>query len=419
MKAGKIGSCLVMLNGILMALLWQYVLGPRMRTSAWLEGECSSRGGGGFEHACLGQQGVFRVSLALVAFYGLCALGCRLSKMWHNALWSLKMVLLLVPLMIAVVFIPARIVEGYVWVARVGAAIFVILQMVVIVDLAYAVNDWFVAQSNAAGYSSYGDDEGLFASCGSLDDALSNLLYISLFLFAVALTGIVLLFVYFSACPVTTAFIAMTLVLCVGATATQLVFSDNGNLLTSASVSAYAVYVAYVAISRIPNDRCNPLHHDRDILGIVVGLVLALVSLAWTTHSTSAAVADLLEGGDLSTPGDMTRELVPRASKDDDDDDDDEESGSSSIIPPAPIECLDGGDIENTRFNLALALVAMYVACSLTNWGTWPEAEANASEPLAGKVNSWLNIAAQWVMFLIYFWTLLAPMLFPDRDFSS
>lgn len=409
---------LVMLNGIGIALLIQYVFGPHIRTHAWLDGECSSRGGGGYRKACLAQQGVFRMCIALVAFYVICAIGCRMSRMFHNSMWMLKVALLFAPITIGAMFLPSEIIEGFVWVARGGAAIFIVLQMVVIVDFAYAVNDWFVAQSNAQDSLSYGGqgDGGFFEnmfSCGELDEALTTLLVISLFLLAAATTGIVLLFVFYSACPVTTAFIAMTLVLCVAATATQL-YSENGNLLTSSSVSAYAVFVAYTAVSRIPNDRCNPFLRKNDIVGITIGLGLALLSLAWTTHSTGSAVADIL--GD-SSDNPMNRELV--GSVDDDDDDPESQRKSSGAMPPAPIECLDGGDTENTRFNLSLALVAMYVGCQLTSWGTWTDGVENTiSSPLAGSVASWMNIAAEMVMFCIYFWTLIAPWLFPDRDFA-
>ena len=61
----------------------------------------------------------------------------------------------------------------------------------------------------------------------------------SVFLFAAALVGIVLLFVYFDGCGVNSALISITLVLCVVVTATQLLISRDGNLLSSAVVCAY------------------------------------------------------------------------------------------------------------------------------------------------------------------------------------
>lgn len=33
-------------------------------------------------------------------------------------------------------------------------------------------------------------------------------------------------------------------------------------------------------------------------------------------------------------------------------------------------------------------------------------------------VSMWVKIVAQWLTILLFFWTLVAPKLFPDRDFS-
>ena len=64
LSAGKVGSVLVMVYGVVLSLLLQYALGPRVTLGAWLDGECSEHGQK-FEKECLAQSGVFRVSLAL------------------------------------------------------------------------------------------------------------------------------------------------------------------------------------------------------------------------------------------------------------------------------------------------------------------------------------------------------------------
>ena len=68
-----------------------------------------------------------------------------------------------------------------------------------------------------------------------------------------------------------------------------------------------------------------------------------------------------------------------------------------------------------------MALIAMYFGMVLTNWGTteWTGGDDDdASSPEAGRVAMWLNISAQWVMFGLYIWTLVAPIVCPDRDFA-
>jgi len=298
---GKVGSLLVVIYSVVVSFIFQYGVGDKMaHFDRWTAGGCE-------DEACLGQQGVFRVNLATVAFFLSNWVGCRLAKRYHDGLWIVKVVVYF-GYVAAALFLPAEVVAGYVWVARGGAALFAVLQMVVIIDLAYQVNDWMVEQSDAGSW-------GAPTTCG-LDDNLMMLLGFAGTLFAAALAGIVCLFIFFGECPATTAFVAMTLVLCVAVTATQLVFSENGNLLTSAAVCAYGVFVAYVAVSRDPKDRCNPqLHrHGTDWVAIVIGLGLAFVSLVWTTQASSDSVGELLDGGD---PQGLGAELVSTKDADD------------------------------------------------------------------------------------------------------
>ena len=69
------------------------------------------------------------------------------------------------------------------------------------------------------------------------------------------------------------------------------------------------------------------------------------------------------------------------------------------------------------KLNIVLVLVVCWFSVSLTGWGT-VESSGNAANPDTGKVSMWMIIVSQWVTLGIYLWTLLAPRLFPDRDFS-
>ncbi|KAJ1445610.1 serine incorporator/TMS membrane protein [Pelagophyceae sp. CCMP2097] len=411
-SAGKVGSMLVMLYGLFVALLFQYALGPKMTLKLWVDGECSAHGQK-FQGKCLEQQAVFRVSLALAVFFGTMGLGCLCSRRFHNALWAVKVSLVFGGSLLAALFVPSEIIVGYVWVARGGGAIFVVLQMVVIIDMAYAVNDWLVERSNA--------DPHATSECGgcgaSLDDSLAFLLGLALFLFAAALVGVVLMFVFFPGCATTTAFVAMTLVLCAGVTTLQLTLAQDGNLLTSAAVTAYAVFVAYTAVSHNPNEECRSIrgHAGRDDwVGVVLGLGLAVGSVVWTTYSSGGAVAGLLHSGAAAQPseGTLGHELISTSEPGRDEED------SEKHPREPPIECLDGGDREGVRFNVAFALAAMYLGCVLTDWGTWSFEGGDVRAPLAGAASMWLNIAAQWVLLLLYTWSMVAPMIFSDREFS-
>ena len=64
-----------------------------------------------------------------------------------------------------------------------------------------------------------------------------------------------------------------------------------------------------------------------------------------------------------------------------------------------------------------LAFVTYQVGTSLTEWGS-VSVEGDIANPESGDVNMWMIIVSQWVTFGLYSWTLVAPLLFPDREFS-
>ena len=191
------------------------------------------------------------------------------------------------------------------------------------------------------------------------------------------------------------------MVFCVATTTTQLVFSESGNLLTSSAVCAYGTWLAYSAIARNPSSDCVARYVIKN-QGVTtwVGLVVAFLSLIWMAKAAE-------DVGNTIDP-ELGVELVPS--------DDEEKNEDKSEAPPAPIDCLDGGDRAGATFNLIMALAACYVACTVANWGASTHQAEGVDKPLAGTASMWMQVASQWVMFLTYEWTLVAPLVFPDRD---
>lgn len=66
-------------------------------------------------------------------------------------------------------------------------------------------------------------------------------------------------------------------------------------------------------------------------------------------------------------------------------------------------------------FHLIFALASMYIAMLMTGWGA---VEQEKDRLDVGWTSVWVKTAAEWVTGLLYGWTLLAPALFPDRDFG-
>jgi hypothetical protein len=71
----------------------------------------------------------------------------------------------------------------------------------------------------------------------------------------------------------------------------------------------------------------------------------------------------------------------------------------------------------NWKLNLALVAISCWFSMILTGWGSI-EAEGDAANPQVGKISVWVIIGSQWLVLALYLWTLVAPRLFPDRDFS-
>ena len=95
------------------------------------------------------------------------------------------------------------------------------------------------------------------------------------------------MFIYFNGCGTNEAFISLTLIFSILLTAAQL-RSAEGSLLSSAVVVSYGTYLCYTAVVKNPNGTCNPFLGKQDVLGVILGVAVATISLAWTGWSTTA-----------------------------------------------------------------------------------------------------------------------------------
>jgi hypothetical protein len=87
---------------------------------------------------------------------------------------------------------------------------------------------------------------------------------------------------------------------------------------------------------------------------------------------------------------------------------------------------LNGNDAENddeqdgcvypySAFHLILALACMYTAMLLTDWSTMQREPSDVYRIGQSYVAVWIRIISSWICLAMYAWTLIAPVLFPDR----
>ena len=402
---------------------------------AWAGSYCEEIANGDADllEKCSGNSGAYRGSLAAFVFYVVFGIAAVCRPTSNREAWPAKYVLFLF-LIVATIFLPNEplILPIYMHVARAGSVLFILFQQVVLVDVAYNWNESWVGNAENAELAQ-GPGAGkkwlaaVLAACG--------ILYVASF------AGIVTMYVHFSGCQSNETFISVTLIMSIVCTAVQLRYSDSASLLTSAAVTAYATYLCLAAVSKNPDSTCNPKLGENDPASVAVGLILAGVSLLWAGWSYTAD--DRVGGGKKNGNGGSG------GGEENGDEEEDNQytrsgSGSGSDGGGKPAAATVGGVVANdeaaiettalasstatasadpSRFgnswklNAVLALVACWYATALTGWGTVHH-RGDAANPDVGRISMWMIIAGQWVVLSLYLWTLSAPTLFPDRDFS-
>lgn len=66
-------------------------------------------------------------------------------------------------------------------------------------------------------------------------------------------------------------------------------------------------------------------------------------------------------------------------------------------------------------FHIMFGLATLYVMMTLTNWYKPDQEGKNLTE---NQASMWIKIISSWLCSALYTWTLVAPIILPDRDFS-
>merc|ERR1739845_191439 len=77
----------------------------------------------------------------------------------------------------------------------------------------------------------------------------------------------------------------------------------------------------------------------------------------------------------------------------------------------------DGVTYNWSLFHIMFGLSTLYVMMTLTNW--YSPGEKQGIESISANMAAvWVKAISSWLCFGIYMWTLVAPVVLPDRDFS-
>lgn len=221
-------------------------------------------------------------------------------------------------------------------------------------------------------------------------------------------------------------------------------YNPKAGLAQSAMVAIYCTYLTMSAVSMEPDDRhCNPLIRARGTrtASIIIGAIVTMLTIAYTT--TRAATQGFALGSQtshayakLGSEEEAEHSLVdqqPRANRremraealraaveagslpanalDDDDDDDDDSSNDGR---GGKDDERAGTQYNYTLFHVIFLLATTWVATLLTQN---IDVDAAADFAPVGRTYwaSWVKIVSAWVCYAIYTWSLVAPVVVPDR----
>lgn len=315
---------------------------------------------------CSGKISVYRFSFAMLLFFislSVCTFKkTNLGSKIHNGYWPLKIlyILLLVILTVALenhIFIVYRDISRYI------SFLFLCLQIVLLIDSAYKCNDKLLVLDENHDRKIKWKHVTVIISC---------------ILYTVCIC--VYISIYKNHTNVlrntdNTKNIITTITLCANFLLTLISISriaPHGTIITSSVVTVYTTYLCYSAL--LSYSQTSSHEKTSDLLVGTTITSLSLISLSWNMTESK----DALLGNQTLLEDDSKK------------------------------------DNKNwSYFHIMMSVCAIYTSMLLTNWSYDTSTENNNVQSF------WIKILSQWLCFVLYGWTLLAPYLLKNyRDFG-
>lgn len=69
-------------------------------------------------------------------------------------------------------------------------------------------------------------------------------------------------------------------------------------------------------------------------------------------------------------------------------------------------------------FHFVFLIAAMYLAMLITNWDSVVFTKDDLAVVGKSMVAAWVKVVSSWLVLLIYLWTVIAPVVLPDRNWD-
>mmetsp|Transcript_13129 Transcript_13129/g.11607 ORF Transcript_13129/g.11607 Transcript_13129/m.11607 type:complete len:300 (+) Transcript_13129:390-1289(+) len=293
-------------------------------------------------------------------------------------------------LFIATFWISNDIIIMYGYISRVASMIFLIFQGVCILSLAYKINEYLVDYHNEMGTTV----------------SFSALLGVTLAIYAFDLGLLWYLFKWYGGCSGNIWLLLLLIAMFVIYTIlTVLQTRENASILTNAIVLSYSLYLSWSAMSSETNEVCNPFVNSsgNNIANISLGFIFTIVSILSFTLITRTS-----EENGFSSYGDEENSLeeLELGNKND---------SEGSFIFPVSYNMI--------YFHIMMIFACCYYAMLLSNWNdlsaTLDPIESEKNNYFRSDLYSkWMKLISQFACYIVFFWSLLGPIVLPDRDWD-
>ncbi|XP_043475072.1 probable serine incorporator isoform X3 [Leptopilina heterotoma] len=374
--------------------------------------------------SAIGYLAVYRICFIITLFFFLMSaimLRVRSSKdpraPIQNGFWAIKYLLVIGGIIGAFFIREGSFGPTWMYFGMMGGFLFIMIQLILIVDFAHNWADAWVGNYEET------ESKGWYA-------ALLGATFLN---YVLSITGIVLLYVYFTLpneCSLHKFFISFNLILCFITSCVSILPSVQENqprsgLLQSSVVTLYVIYLTWSGVSNSPDDKCNPgmfgiinsndistqnkVAFDKEsVIGLIIWFSCVLYSsLRTASKSSKITMSDTVLAKDNGAVQNKDSSLIGN------------EEGRNGDVEGNEAKVWDNEEdtiaYNWSFFHLMFALATLYVMMTLTNWY-----KPNSSlETLNSNTASmWVKIISSWLCLAIYNWSLVAPILLPNRDFS-
>ncbi|XP_020259956.1 probable serine incorporator isoform X1 [Asparagus officinalis] len=322
------------------------------------------------DNDCFHEGGVLRVSFGCFIYFLLMSVTTYGAKKlhdvrnsWQSRCWALKLVLYLASVMVSFLF-PADFIQLYGEVARLGAGIFLLLQLVSVIHfIAWCDNRWM--------------PDSQTKQCGLLGLFLCTAFNIATF------GGIVLICLIYArdaSCIFNIFLVTWTAVLAKIMMVVSLHSKVNRGLLSSSIMGSYIVFLCWSSIqSEPPIEKCNMQKEMAEKFDWtnIISLLIAICAIVMATFSTG-----------IDSKAFQFRK---------------DEEQSEDDIP-----------YKYDFFHLVFAIGAMHFAMLFINWQQDHPTRKWSID--VGWASTWVKIVNEWFAASLYLWKLVSPVLIHDKS---